>query len=98
LVFENLTSTKDISQALGVNYTKSTDLASGIIFVKGDRIVYDEYYKRYLETAPKFFIAPRIHDDYQSPPYRVFTKDEAVFVCYQIDSYAGPRYYLDPKE
>ena len=97
LVFNYPTSAKEIENALNVQYDGSLDLISGIIFVKGDKITYEEIFKDDYESPPRFFIYPN-RDINARPKYRVFTRDTAAFECIRQE-YKDYNYYkLIPKE
>jgi len=96
LVFNYPTSAKEISDVLHVNYDKSLDLISGIIFVKSDKITYDEIFKNDYESPPRFFIYPH-RDINAQPKYKVFTRDNAVFECERKEYKYHNCYVLIPR-
>ncbi len=78
LIFNYPVTNKDINIALGVNFTGSTDLTNGMIFVKDDEIVHYEYFDYTYDGPGKFMIYSQL-DLVGNPNYRVFLSDEAVF-------------------
>ncbi|MDR1815143.1 MAG: hypothetical protein LBR00_00470 [Clostridiales Family XIII bacterium] len=97
LAFCPQTSSQEVEIALGVKYSKSLDLTSGIIFTKGSEIVYEEMFAMYpddgdIDMAPIFSILP------QNGAFQVFDKSIAIFRCERIYTGSGVdyRYYLTP--
>jgi len=86
LIFNYPTTNAQINKVLGVEFTGSTDLAEGMIFVKDGEIVHYEYFDysfadeinsdQFKIMARKAKMAGQSNDD---PPYRAFSPDDAVF-------------------
>ena len=43
IIYKNTISNKELSEFLGIDYKKGLDLKSGMIFIKDNKIVYEEY-------------------------------------------------------
>lgn len=77
LIYQVGSSRKAISKALGVEYKDSVDLMSGIIFVYNNKIVYEERIPYNPERPGKLNWYPG--NGFDTPNYRVFTSDDAIF-------------------
>ena len=58
IIYKNTISNKELSEFLGIDYKKGLDLKSGMIFIKDNKIVYEEYFKTDFESPYKFVIYP----------------------------------------
>lgn len=98
LIFNHPTTNEQINKLLGVEFTGSTDLMNGMIFIKDDEIVHYEYFDysyadevtsdQFMIMARKAKMAGQTNND---PPYRVFSLDDAVFRATLTDN--GSRCY-----
>jgi uncharacterized lipoprotein NlpE involved in copper resistance len=94
LVFEYPTTQKEIEDAIGIKYTKSLDLVSGIIFVKEGKIVYDETFSKDFDGKSEFFVYANIGST-NRPKLKVFGSG-AVFKCGKEKSKQyGYHYWLE---
>ena len=94
IVFTPSVTTKEVSEALGVNYNRYLDISAGIVFINGDEIVYEEIFKtneNFNNKPSPFIIYPHSKNATERPKYKVFTKEEAEFEC--IQTYHGNNYY-----
>ncbi|MBQ6569123.1 MAG: hypothetical protein IJL87_02580 [Clostridia bacterium] len=100
MVFKYPTSAQTIEQCLSVKYEKSLDLVSGIIFVSGDKIIYEERFKSNYKGVdalpPEFFIYHNA-DINAKPNYRVFDTKDDIFICEKNTSDGYTYYVLKPK-
>ena len=83
LVFRYPTTNEEIKDALGVDYDSSLDLVSGVIFVKNNKIVYDETFDIHFDAPPIFSMYPN-RDINAKPKYKVFTIETAVLECERV--------------
>lgn len=58
IIYKNPTSASDIKEIAGIIYEKELDLESGMIFVKDNKIIYEETFKTDFETPYQFIIYP----------------------------------------
>lgn len=81
IIYKNTTK-KDILDKTGVNYPKELDLLSGMIFIKNNKIVYDDKFKlvssRDIDSPYKISIEP-YRDINSKEKIRKLTKKEAIF-------------------
>jgi hypothetical protein len=71
-------SNAEISEALGVEYTDSTDLVAGMVFVYHNKIVYKEEAPENPERPNKLQYI--VGNEPPEPHYRIFTPDDAFFI------------------
>ena len=95
IIYITPTSRKELLEFSGIDYKKSLDLRSGMIFVKDKQIVYEEYFKTDFESPYKFIIRP--YKD-SSNKINQFTKDKAIFNVERIKWENENRYALTPIE
>lgn len=96
LIFKYPTSAYEVEQALGIKkYDRSLDLMSGMIFVADNKVVYEEFFEGNENKTSPFIIYP-YKDINQSSKYRVFLKDEAIFLCSITQRENGEFYRLYP--
>lgn len=84
LVYSLLMSSKEIEDALGIEYNRPLDLSSGIIFIKNKQIVYEErFIEEYdgIDPAQSNF-SVRACKSKNNPKVRIFSPDD-VFECYK---------------
>ena len=95
IIYANPTTNKDLKEYADLDYKKSLDLKSGMIFIKDNKIVYEEVFKSNYEEPDKFRIIP-----YQDVNYNIkvnkFKKEEAIFVGEKINFNGENRYILKP--
>lgn len=95
VVFQYPVSKKEISEAIGVEYKKSLDLLSGMIFVYESRIIYEEIFENndsFKNKVSPFVIYP--HEDInEKSHFKVFTPEEAVFKCW-VKQYDHKNWYF----
>lgn len=95
IIYRNPITTDKLNRITGINYEKELDLSSGIIFVQGNKIVYEEVFKTDFESACKFIIYP--YEDINSfVKVNSFTKENAVFNCEKLEQYSDCRLVLKP--
>ena len=75
IIYKNTISNKELSEFLGIDYKKGLDLKSGMIFIKDNKIVYEEYFKTDFESPYKFVIYP--YEDINS-------KNKIIFKCFYM--------------
>lgn len=97
MIFKYPTTAEEIENELGVQYEKSLDLTSGIVFVLNDEIVYDEVFENDYDGPPHFFIYPQ-SDINAKTNYRVFSKEDADFLGEKRTHENGTYYVLYPYE
>ena len=98
LVYEHPVTNQDISQALGIKYTKDLDLCYGMIFVKNGKLVYEEKFEfsgDKFETPFKFKIDI---DKNLDRHYQVFDKEHAIFNVEEFEFNDSKCYILTPFE
>ena len=95
IIYVTPTSRKELLEFSGIDYKKSLDLKSGMIFVKDKKIVYEEYFETDFESPYKFIIHP-----YKDSNNKInqFTKDTAIFNVEKIKWENENRYALTPME
>lgn len=77
IIYQVGSSSSEISEILKVDFNDSVDLKSGIIFVKGNKIVYKESVAYNPEKPSKLlYYVGRLFDEEK---YGVFTPDNAIF-------------------
>jgi hypothetical protein len=97
IIYKNTISNKELSEFLGIDYKKGLDLKSGMIFIKDNKIVYEEYFKTDFESPYKFVIYP--YEDINSKnKINKFTKEKSVFKVERIKYNNENRYKLTPIE
>lgn len=97
IIYKNTISNKELSEFLGIGYKKGLDLKSGMIFIKDNKIVYEEYFKTDFESPYKFVIYP--YEDINSKnKINKFTKEKSVFKVERIKYNNENRYKLTPIE
>ena len=100
LVFFPNTTTRDIQDSLGVEYSRSLDLLAGIIFTNDNEVVYEEMFREYshFDNMPPFYISPnpKDPDDSQRAWFKVFTTETAVFQGYVMNNSEREYYRLYP--
>ena len=93
LVFRYPTSQAEIQDAIGIEYNKSLDLMSGLIFVNDGKFLRDEIFKyEYTDKIAPFVIFPH-QDINQKPKFSAFTKEKAVFLCEKSPVEYLPHFY-----
>ena len=95
IIYITPTSKKDLLEFSGIDYKKSLDLRSGMIFVKDKQIIYEEYFETDFESPYKFIIHP-----YKDSNNKInqFTKEKAIFNVERIKCENENRYSLTPIE
>ena len=78
IIYKNTISNKELSEFLGIDYKKGLDLKSGMIFIKDNKIVYEEYFKTDFESPYKFVIYP-YQDVNEKNKINKFSIDKAIF-------------------
>lgn len=77
--------TKDISDSFGIDYDTYLDLNHGIIFVNGDKVVYEEFFEvseyELTNKKPPLIIYPYAETSEERVKYECFSKDAAEFRC-----------------
>ena len=97
IIYKNTISNKELSEFVGIDYKKGLDLKSGMIFIKDNKIVYEEYFKTDFESPYKFVIYP--YEDINSKnKINKFTKEKSVFKVERIKYNNENRYKLTPIE
>lgn len=95
IIYANPTTNKDLKEYADLDYKKGLDLKSGMIFIRDNKIVYEEVFKSNYEEPDKFRIIP-----YQDVNYNIkvnkFKKEEAIFVGEKINFNGENRYILKP--
>lgn len=95
IVFTISAHTKEIGEALKVEYDTPLDLNYGIVFANGDQVVYEEVFESKSSGIDIYFqlkIYPYTEEEEnilsqkEKPKYKVFTKEDAVFDCFRIKS------------
>lgn len=85
IVYGSATQTKDIQDMFHINYDRTLDLSSGIIFVHDNDVVYEEFFKDveydFTGKTPRFLIWPYGENVSASPKCVGFEKEEAIFRC-----------------
>jgi len=96
LIYEYPTSAQEIVEALGIDkYEGNLDLMSGVIFVKEDKIVYEEIFKQDYVSTPRFYIyASKKTSLYENN--RVFTYENSQFEGLKKDDTGYAYYHLRP--
>ncbi len=100
IVFRSPISAQTIEECLDVEYGKSPDLLSGIVFVCNNQVVYEEFFESTYngidERPPRFAIyhSSNINDE---PRYKVITMTDDIFRCAQKESSGYSYYVLTPE-
>lgn len=91
LMYQIGSTNQKISEALGINYNKSVDMYSGIIFVYEGKIVYEEtkLYNPDKIDELTFYVG----QIFNSPEYKVYTPNDAYFKCNK--NISGGDYYYE---
>ena len=96
IVFRSPISAQIIEESLNVEYNKSPDLVSGIVFVCNNQVVYEEFFESTYngidELPPRFSIYHSSNINAE-PRYKVFTATDDVFRCTKKES-SGYSYYV----
>lgn len=95
LIFNYPTTKSEIEEALGVSYEGATDLTSGMVFVKDGQITHLEYFDYDYNATGKFMIYSQTEIG-AAPHYRVFSKENAVFLGKKGNVGKKPYYRLYP--
>ncbi len=95
IIYKNPTSKQELSEFAGIDYKNELDLQSGMIFVKDNKIIYEEYFKTDFESPYKFIIYP-YEDINSSNKIQQFSIDEAIFKVEKIKYKNENRYTLKP--
>lgn len=77
LIYQVGSSNKEISDLLGVPFNDSLDLASGIIFVYKNKIIYKE--QQYYNPDKPYKLLFYIGEMYGQPKYGIYTPNDALF-------------------
>lgn len=94
LIYQVGSSNKEISNLLGVPFNDSLDLASGIIFVYNNKIVYKEQLFYNPDRPNKLLLY--IGTLYDQPEYGVFTPNNALFEGIREESDENISYQIIP--
>ncbi|MDE6155849.1 MAG: hypothetical protein K2F67_05360, partial [Eubacterium sp.] len=95
IIYDQSVTAKEISEYAGINYEKALDLQSGMIFVKDNKIVFEEFFKTDFESPYPFVIKP--YADVNSELHiNKLSIDNATFVCEKIRYSDECRYLLKP--
>lgn len=90
LIYQVGSSNKEISDLLGVHFNDSVDLASGIIFICNNKIVYKE--QLYYNPERPYRLLLFIGTMYGQPDYGIYTPSNALFEGSRRES-DGKMYY-----
>lgn len=100
IVYGAKTQTKDIRDSFGIDYDTYLDLNYGIVFVKGDKVVYEGFFKvseyDLTNKMPPLIIYPYAEDSEDKINYACFAKDEAKFKVVKKDDGNNCGYRLYP--
>lgn len=95
IIYKTPTSKQELFEYVGIDYKNELDLQSGMIFVKGKKIVYEEYFETDFESPYKFIIYP-YEDINSNNKIQKFSIDEAIFKVERINYKNENRYILKP--
>lgn len=97
IIYKNPISKKEVSEVLGIDYRKELDLQSGMIFIKDNNIVYEEYFETDFESPYKFVIYS--YEDINSESkINKFSKESAIFRVEKNKYNNENRYVLKPMQ
>lgn len=97
IIYDQPVTAQDISDYAGINYEKILDLQSGMIFIKDNEIVFEEYFKTDFESPYPFVIKPYADIDSELNINKISIHD-AVFIGEKIRYNNENRYILKPNE
>ena len=95
IIYDLPVTAKEVSEYAGINYEKALDLQSGMIFIKGNEIVFEEYFKTDFESPYPFVIKPYADIDSKLNINKI-SMDDAVFLGETIRYNNENRYLLKP--
>ncbi|MGD1838593.1 MAG: hypothetical protein ACPKPY_11125, partial [Nitrososphaeraceae archaeon] len=94
IIYQVGSSSSEISEILEVDFNDSVDLKSGIIFVKGNKVVYEESVTYNPDKPNKF--SYYVGSIFGEEKYGVFTPDNAIFEGVKTKSDNETLYQLIP--
>ena len=95
IIYKTPTSKKELFELAGIDYKNELDLQSGMIFVKNNDIIYEEFFETNFENPYKFIIYP-YEDVNSNNKINKFSKEEAIFRGEKIKHNNESRYILKP--
>ncbi len=95
IIYKNPTSKQELFEFTGIDYKNELDLQSGMIFIKDNKITYEEHFKTDFKSPYKFIIYP--YEDINSKnKIQQFSVEEAIFKVEKIKYKNENRYILKP--
>ncbi|MDE6471319.1 MAG: hypothetical protein K2L19_09920 [Eubacterium sp.] len=95
IIYDLPVTAKDISEYAGINYEKALDLQSGMIFIKDNEIIFEEYFKTDFESPYPFVIKPYTDKDSEQKINKI-SMDDAIFLAETIRYNNERRFLLKP--
>ncbi len=93
IIYKNPATEKEINETAGINYGKEPDLCSGMIFIKNNKVVYDEVFETDFESPFAFVIYPDIDINSQVKANKI-SKEAAIFNAEKVIYNDKSRYIL----
>lgn len=97
ILYKSPVTLQEIREITGVQYNREPDLQSGMLFVKENKVVYEEVFETDFESPYIFVIYPDA-DLNSEIKVRSFARDEAVFRGEKIRYEGENRYVFKPVE
>ena len=94
LIYQVGSSTTEISEALGVEFKDSVDLMSGMVFVKENKIVYNQSIPYNPERPSKLLL--HVGGIFREDNNKVFTPNDAIFKGSRIEKEGQLFYKIEP--